>query len=372
MSHGFAKETILPSKPAAAAAQPFDVNKFIHPAQVGGIESYEIADGGGRGGRALCVNTGGGLRYRVLVDRGLDIDQAFHNQHSLVLLPHKGVTRASRAYDRGLDWLKSFPIGLLTSCGPNNVGPPTKDGEEDLGLHGVHSNTPAELESVIQPDPRAGRLAMSIAGVVRYGGLYGPNVELRRTIASELGANWIDVTDEFFNAGNTDAPHAWLLHINFGYPLVDEGSEICVDASKVEPLDNPGAKARFKGDSYKKIPAPLDLHRGPDSAVAYLYPKPIDKAGSASVGIVNRKLGLCVAIRYNTKQFPRCGNWQHFGPHEYVTALEPMNGTIAGRDKDRAAGNLDFIKSGERKRYTYRIEVLTEKSSLDTLRQLNG
>ena len=123
-----------------AAPSPFDANKFIHAAQVGGIESYEIADGAGRGVRALCVNTGGGLRYRVLVDRGLDIDHAFHNQHSLVLLPHKGVTRASRAYDKGLEWLKSFPIGLLTSCGPSNIGPATKDGDEELGLHGPHSN----------------------------------------------------------------------------------------------------------------------------------------------------------------------------------------------------------------------------------------
>jgi hypothetical protein len=214
---------------------------------------------------------------------------------------------------------------------------------------------------------------MSITGVVRYGGLYGPNLELRRTISSELGANWIDVSDDFVNAGNTDAPHAWLLHINFGYPLVDEGSEICVDAAKVEPLDNPAAMARFKnGSGYKKIPAPLDAHRGPESAVAYLYPRPIDKAGNATVGIVNRRLGLGVAVHYNTKQFPRCGNWQHFGRHEYVTALEPMNGTIAGRDQDRAAGTLDFIKPGQRREYRYRIEVITEKAGLEALRKLNG
>src|SRR5919107_835514 len=94
-------------KPSASPAQhsaPGTQHYFVNPAQVGGIESYVIDDGAGRGVRALCVNTGGGLRYRVLVDRGLDIDHAFHNQHSLVLLPHKGVTRPSRAYDKGLEW----------------------------------------------------------------------------------------------------------------------------------------------------------------------------------------------------------------------------------------------------------------------------
>src|SRR3954469_12428667 len=97
-------------------------DRLINVSQIGGIERYTIDDGQGRGVRALCVNTGAGLRYRVLVDRGLDIDHAFHNQHSLVFLSHKGVTAPSRAYDPGLGWLHSFPCGLLTTCGPNWIG----------------------------------------------------------------------------------------------------------------------------------------------------------------------------------------------------------------------------------------------------------
>src|SRR5688572_32492214 len=197
---------------------------YINPAQVGGIESYVFADGASGeafGTRALLVNTGGGLRYRLLPDRGLDIDQAFFHQHSLAFLSHKGVTRPSRAYDRGLDWLKSFPGGLLTSCGPFNIGSPTTDQGQELGLHGTHSNTAATIESVVQPDPRRDRNQMSVTAVIRYGQFYGPCVELRRTVTSTLGQNAIDVTDEFSNVGNTDVPHAWLLHINFGYPLID-------------------------------------------------------------------------------------------------------------------------------------------------------
>src|SRR5215203_2112850 len=120
--------------------QDFSPEKFINPAQVGGIEAYQIDDGPARGVRALCVNTGGGLRYRVLVDRGLDIDHAFFNQHSLTFLSHKGVTRPTRALDRGLDWLKGFPVGLLTSCGPTNIGGPCTDQGEEVGLHGPHSH----------------------------------------------------------------------------------------------------------------------------------------------------------------------------------------------------------------------------------------
>ena len=69
-------------------------------------------------------------------------------------------------------------------------------------------------------------------------------------------------------------------------------------------------------------------------AVAYLYPR-ASRDGRTTVGVVNRKLGLGLAIRYNTREFPRCVNWQHWGPGEYVTALEPTNGTVQGRAKDR-------------------------------------
>jgi hypothetical protein len=355
------------------SAGSFDLNKFINVSQVGGIESYILNDCPARGVRALCVNTGGGLRYRALVDRGLDIDQAFFNHHSLAFLTHKGVTAPTRGLDRGLDWLRGFAGGLLTSCGPFNIGPPGEDEGEELGLHGPHSNSAAAIESVIQPDPHAGQNGMSIVGAVRYGSLYGPCVRLRRTISSRLGENTISFRDEFFNAGNKAVPHAWLLHINFGYPLLDAGAEICVSSARVEPSDAPESIARFKpGVDYKRLPGPQEAHRGPNSAVAYFYPKATNRSGSTTVAIVNRKLSLGVAIHYNTKQFPRLGNWQHFGPGEYVTALEPMNGTVDGRAKDRERGLLDQIEAGGRKVYEYQIEVVADRGQIDALRALNS
>jgi hypothetical protein len=352
--------------------QSFDPAKFINSSQVGGIEAYSIDEGPARGVRALCFNTGGGLRYRVLVDRGLDIDQAFFNQHSLAFLTHKGLTPPTRGLDRGLDWLQSFGGGLVTSCGPFNVGPPGIDAGEELGLHGPHSNTGATIESIVQPDPHSGRHEMWVTGIVRYGAFYGPCVQVRRTISSVLGSNTISFIDEFTNSGNQAVPHAWLLHINFGYPLVDAGAEICCDSPKVEPTDAPESIARFKpGVDYKRLLGPQETHRGPNSAVAYFFPKPTDRAGNTTVAIVNRKLSLGVAIHYNTRQFPRLGNWQHFGSREYVTALEPMNGTVDGRAKDRERGLLDTLKAGGKKEYRYQLEVVTDRGRIDQLRTLN-
>ena len=262
---------------------------------------------------------------------------------------------------------------MLTSCGPFNIGPPGEDAGQELGLHGSHSNTAATVESVVQPSPRAGRFEMSVTGVVRYGSLFGPLLELRRTITSTLGVNAIHFVDEFFNPGNTDAPHAWLLHINFGYPLVDDGGEFCYDAIKVEPKEVPEALSRFrKGVDPKRIPGPLEAHKGSNESVAYLYPRATDKSGRTTVGIVNRKLGLGVAVRYGTKEFPRCVNWQHWGPGEYVAALEPANGTVRGRWKDREEGLMDSIPAGGRKTYRYQIEVASGREGVESLRALNA
>ena len=348
-----------------------DPTRYINPTQVAGIDPYAFDDGEGRSVRALCVNTGGGLRYRVLVDRGLDIDQAFFNQHSLAFLTHKGVTPPSRALDRGADWLKGFPGGLLTSCGPTYMGAPTKDQDEELGLHGTHSNTAASLEGVLQPDLRRNRNAMSITGIIRYGAFYGPCLELRRTIVSRLGENVIEITDHFFNAGNMPTPHAWLLHINFGYPLLDEGAEFCYSAERVEPRQDPRSPEGFRDPAaYKRMPAPRADEAGTGGIVAFIYPRAADD-GNATVGIVNRNLSLGVAIHYNTNQFPRCGNWQNCATHEYVAALEPMNGTVYGRDYDRAHGLMDTLAPGQTKTYRYALEVLTG-SATEPLLALNN
>jgi hypothetical protein len=349
----------------------FDMTKFINPSQVGGIDAYTIDEGAGRNVRALCVNTGGGLRYRVVVDRGLDIDQAFFHQNSLAFLTHKGVTSPTRGLDRGVAWLQSFFGGLLTSCGPFNAGAPANDAGDELGIHGQHSNTGATIESVIQPDPRSGQNEMTIVGRMHFGQLFGPVVELRRTIRSTIGENAIHFEDEFYNPGNAECPHAWLLHINFGYPLVDQGAELCYDTPRVD--GRPGAgKQNVTIDRRDRIcPAPRAEHSGRNESFGYLYPKAIDRSGRTTVAIVNRKIGVALAIHYNTRQFPRCGNWQHWGTHEYVTALEPMNCGVEGRNVDRERGWLDSIKAGGRKKYEYQMEIVTDRSRIESLRKLN-
>jgi hypothetical protein len=342
----------------------FDLEKFVNPRQVGGIERYVIDDGQGRGVRVCEVNTGGGLRYRVLLDRGLDIDQAFMNQHSLAFLSHQGVSAPTRAFDHGTDWGRGFPGGLLVTCGPFNTGSATVDAGDHLGLHGPHSNTPGELEAVVQPDPHSGRSEMLIRGRVRYGAFYGPNLILCRTIRSVLGQNAIWVEDVFTNEGNKAAPHAWLLHINFGYPLLDEGTELVVDITEQLVREDGQSPLYFENGGGKEFPSPADDQAGDRHVFRYLTPR-VGSGGRNRVGVWNAKLSLGVAIDYSPEEFPRLGQWLHWGKREYVAALEPMTGGVEGRDKDRARGWIRMIETGHGVTYRYALEVVTDRNEIN-------
>ena len=168
------------------AALSSDHAYVVNPAQLGGIDLLSQIDGPAAGTRCAWVNTGSGLHYKVLVDRGLDIAEAFYKGMSLSWLSLSGAPRPEMAMHRGLDWLWGFFGGLVASCGPSSAGAPCKDGTEELGLHGRHTNLSASLESVVGPDPLRGLTEMSITGVVRQAKLFEPNLELRRTITSPL------------------------------------------------------------------------------------------------------------------------------------------------------------------------------------------
>jgi hypothetical protein len=359
----------MSKKAASSGKNPFADAAAMDVLQLGGIETSVLDDGPSRGVRIAWVNTGAGLRYKVAIDRGLDIADAEFLGQSLTWHSGTGLTPPTRALDKGLDWLHGFYGGLLVSCGPLSVGSPCTDEGETVGLHGTHSNTAARVESIINPDPLRGRYEMSITGAVRAARVFDPNVEVRRTISGTLGEPVIRIHDEIINRGNSRAPHEWLYHINFGYPLLEpEASTYCY-AGKVSPRF--GSDAWFTRKNYRAAPAPQESHRGGGEVFAYIDPKAAP-SGDVLCGVVNEKRGFGVKIEYNRRQFARLGNWQHWGPYgSYVGALEPMTGGVEGRDKDRERGWLRFLDPGETAEYDCTITATKDAAELKRLLSLN-
>ncbi len=337
--------------------------KVTNVAQVGGIETSVLDNDLGKGNRIAWVSTGAGLRYKVVVDRGLDIVDAFYNQYSLVWLSHAGVTVPRPDANRGLEWLYSFAGGLLTTCGLTHVGGPESDEFGERGLHGRISNLPAQVESIIQPDLLTGKLQMSITGIVKESRVFGPNLELRRTISSTLGEPTVRIHDVVTNLGNTPAPHMILYHCNYGWPLVDEGTEIvCKGAWASRGLDMDNAVFN-SGRDFRKCSKPLDSHRGGGEGCAFINVT-ADKKGMCTVGLHNPRLGLALVLRYKKRQLPWLSNWQHWGPGEYVTALEPGTNPPIGQAKARQQKTLIHVGPGKSRTYDLEMSVLQDKRQI--------
>ena len=331
-------------------------DKIGHRAQLGGIETSVLDNSAGRGVRVAWINTGTGLRYKVVLDRAMDIAEAFYNQHSLAWLSHSGITPPQPFTDRGLQWLRTFGGGLLVTCGLSHVGGPEEDAHGQRGLHGGISNIPAEIESISQPNPVVGKLDFSITGLMRETTVFGPSLELRRTISGTLGQAQICIHDEVTNRANTPAPHMLLYHLNFGWPLVDEGTKLLWEGSWQAREGGINADIFNVENDFKTCPAPLESHLGTGEAVAIIDPS-ADVAGECQAGLYNEKLGLAVSISFRKAQLPWLINWQHWGKGEYVTGLEPSTHPLIGQAQARADTTLLFIEPGMSKAYDLVIDI---------------
>ncbi len=337
-------------------------DKITNHAQLGGIETAVLDNGAGRGTRIAWINTGTGLRYKVVIDRAMDIADAFYQQYSLAWLSQAGVVAPQPFSNRGTDWLRTFGGGLLTTCGLTHVGGPESDSNGERGLHGQISNIPAEIISIIQPDPLAGQMDMHITGIIKQTQLFGPRLTLKRTISGTLGQAVIRVQDEVVNHANTAASHMLLYHCNFGWPLVDEDTELLWQGNWQSPSGT-SAKIFREDNNFRRVPPPLEAHAGAGEEVAFIDIEP-DGAGHCVCGLHNARLPLAVTVRFNKSQLPWLTNWQHWGKGEYITGLEPGTHPPIGQAKARTQQELILLAPGESRQYTLEFEVLHDQEHI--------
>ena len=329
--------------------------KVANHRQAGGIETAVLDNGAQKGVRVAWVNTGTGLFFKVVLDRGMDIYEAFAGGRSIAWMSHVGTTPPDQSAQAGLNWLNYFAGGLLTTCGLTHVGGPESDEHGVRGLHDRIAMLPAEIESVVQPDLLRGRLEMSITGrMVQSTTVLGPHLEMRRTISAKLGEPIIKIHDEVTNIGNTDAPHMILYHINFGFPLIDETTRLVWSGKWTSRAEN---DVIFNDvNDFRQCKPPIPEHDGSGESAAFID-MDADADGNCRCEVVNDALPLRLIMRFRKDQLPWVTNWQHWGRNEYVTALEPGTHPPIGQAKARQEGSLIFLKPGETRCYDIEMEV---------------
>jgi hypothetical protein len=334
-----------------------------NPDQLGGVRLIELADGKARGVRAVEFDTGGGLSFEVLLDRGMDIGACRYKGVAISWMGNPGVVHPAYFEKEDLGWLRTFHGGLVTGCGMTTAGAPSVDEGEELGLHGRLSHTPA---SNVWADGiwRGDEYEMWARGQMRETAVFGANLALTRRVWTQLGESRLFIRDVVVNEGMQTTPHMMLYHCNFGFPLLAEGAELVYKAGAVTPRDDV-AQAGF--DAHATYEAPID---GYDEQCFY-YDMIADEQGYVTVVLANRAYGdgrgLGAYVRYRQAELPQFTQWKMVCAGTYVTGLEPANCKVEGRDKDRERGILQFLEPGEEREYMLEIGVLDGNAAIDEL-----
>ena len=335
-----------------------------HLSQIAGTRLMELQDGPETGVRIAEVRSGTGLRFQVSLDRGMDISVAEYKGMSLAWRSPQGDVHPSRFEPKGMGWLRSFPGGLMTGCGLTTAGAPSLDDGEELGIHGRLSNTPsAGIESTTEWI--GDRCLFRLSGVVRENVIFGHNLVLYRTIENELGTSTITLRDSVVNEGFRQSPLMMLYHINLGWPLLDDGANVYLNARSMRPRDSEAEKGTAAAT---QIPSPISGYK----EQVFYHDLIADKDGLTSALLANKKLGLGLFTQYRQKELPNFIQWKMVAEGEYVLGFEPANCLVEGRAKERERKTLQFLEPGETREFLVHVGILDGAAAIDQFKSENN
>lgn len=325
-------------------------------AQVAGVDAFTYRDGARDGVRAARVRTGGGLEFTVLLSRGIDISHAVYKGMPLAWVSQTGEAHPHAFEPEERGWLRTFYGGLVTTCGLSNAGMHTEDDGEALGLHGRVSHLSAE-EDGAWTQWNGDEAEIIVSGTLREARVFGENLRLTRRITAPVGGAEIRIRDRVENVGFKTSPLMLLYHLNFGWPLVSEDTEIAVSARGTQPRDS-AAEAGM--DRWGRLEAPQAGY----AEQCFFHDVVPDKSGSATVLMVNRARQLGMKIAYDPATLPHLTQWKMMGQGEYVCGIEPANCKVLGRAAERAAGRLQSLEAGEIRHFSVTLSVLDGEEAI--------
>ena len=330
-----------------------DKNYLGHPSQLYGVEEHRLVGGKGDGMRLLEVRNGRGLAFTVSADRNADLSRLSFKGGNYGYFAPCGYVSPSYYDGVGDGFLKSFTAGFLTTSGLNNVGSCCTDGAEELPLHGTIANTPVEHigwwigddEIIIRSETNDGRL-------------FAHKLRLERTYRCSLRENSLILQDKVINEGDSACPAELLYHINIGYPLLCEESEVFIPSQRVLPRDERAAEGIETWDQM------LPPTAGFEEQCYFHY---FEKEGIAAV--YSPILGTGLVIRFDIKNLPFFTQWKMMGRRDYVLGLEPGNAHPVGLARLREEGQLTVLEPGERVEYEVKFEMLESKEVFHALKR---
>ena len=272
------------------------MNPYIgHETQLSGVEEHRLVGGKGDGMRLYEATNGKGLELTLSPDRNGDITRLRYKGINMSYFSPCGYV-APAYYDKvGANWLQSFTAGFLTTCGLQAVGTPCIDDGEELPLHGSIANQPC-AQSYWEEDDK--------------------EMEI-------------------------------LYHMNMGYPLLDEDSEVTIPSVEVRARDD---------HAQEDIANWMHMEKPQGDYQERCYYHKFEGA-DGKAGIYQPKLNVGLEISFDASKLDGFVEWKMMGVRDYVLGLECGNCYPDGRDVMRKTGMLKFLKPGEAVDYHVDIKL---------------
>jgi len=318
------------------------MNKYIgHSLQLYGIEEHRLVGGKGDGMRILEVRNKSGLELCVSLDRAADISRLRFNGMNMGYFAPCGYAAPTYYESTGDKWLKTFTAGFLTTCGLQSVGSPCVDEGEELPLHGSIGNTPAEHAYWREEE---GKLVINAE--MNDEGIFARKLRLHRQISVDTCENTFTVQDEILNTGDKAEPVEILYHMNIGYPLLDEDTEVSISSQSIRTRNEHAAE---------DIRNCMQMEKPQAGYEERCYYHECSNEGTVMVYQPKRHTGL--KIQFDPKSLDCFTQWKMMGERDYVLGLEPGNCYPDGRDIMRKTNQLKFLEPGEKKMYQIKISI---------------
>lgn len=274
-------------------------NAFIGNAgQICSARRVQVLDGRGAGAR-LVYASNGRLHFVLSESNALDVLRLWHAGTNVGFLSKNGL-RADET-----DFLRSFPAGMLYTCGLDAIG-----GVEGHPLHGRFHSVPAEIREF-----SADETGVRIVADIRDTALFGQNLVVTRTVACAAFSDELRIEDRIENRAFRDEKYCLLYHVNVGWPIVDAGAKISGDFVSSRPR-TPWAEREM--DKMLEVEPPLD------NAEETCY---FHETRDGTMSVENARLGKRFTVRSSLKKFVQ---WKSRASGDYVIGLEPCTSHLDG------------------------------------------
>lgn len=264
--------------------------------QQASLRRYTMTEGSEKGLDVIdCDN--GKIRFLLNVSKALDIMQLYHEGQNVSFLSKNAFVA------REIPFTRRFEGGMLYTCGYNAAG--NVPGHE---LHGTLHTTPARVTRM-----ECDENGILVEAQIHDTELFGKNLVLRRRITSAIGSGSVTVEDELTNEGFTEAGYGVLYHVNFGYPMLDEGAKISANVVSCVPRN---AWAKENVGTMYEIEAP---EAGKEETCYFL------RLRTPEISLTNEKIGKKCTLSYSHDTLPEFTEWKSMASGDYALGLEPCS-----------------------------------------------